>query len=64
MKVVCNSTVLIALSRIGYLWILRKLFGEVAIPNVVLKPLFDALKLSGFHIGKEYDEILKLAGEI
>lgn len=160
MKVVCNSTVLIALSRINHLWILRKLFGEVAIPNAVydevvikgegkpgakdvakanwiyvkdivdlasfhqlnsaldpgeseviilanaikadlvilddgrarefatriglnvigtfallyeakdkgliseLKPLFDALKLSGFYIGKEYEELLRLTGEI
>ena len=35
MRVVCNSTVLIALSRIGYLWLLEKLFGKLTIPTEV-----------------------------
>ena len=32
MEIVCNSTVLIALSRIGHLWILEKQFGRLTIP--------------------------------
>ena len=35
MLVICNSTVLIALSRIGYLWLLEKLFGHLVIPRAV-----------------------------
>lgn len=35
MGVVCNSTVLIALSRIGHLWVLERLFGNIAIPLAV-----------------------------
>ena len=35
MRVVCNSTVLIALSRIGHLWLLEKLFGRLTIPAAV-----------------------------
>lgn len=35
MGVVCNSTVLIALSRIGHLWILERLFGNILIPLAV-----------------------------
>ena len=35
MLVVCNSTVLIALSRIGYLWLLEKLLGHLVIPTAV-----------------------------
>ncbi len=35
MRVVCNSTVLIALSRIGYLWTLESQFGKLTIPTAV-----------------------------
>ena len=35
MRIVCNSTVLIALSRIERLWILEKLFGRLIIPTAV-----------------------------
>ena len=160
MRIVCNSTILIALPRIGHLWILEKLFASLTIPTAVyndvvvkgsgkpgardvaearwihvqevsdiealdelasvlhqgeaeaialaqemaadliilddklarktamavglnvagtlailhlakernlipeLKSLLDALKSTGFHIGEEYDEILRNAGEV
>ena len=145
MKIVCNSTPLIHLSRIGHLWILEKLFDKLIVPTEVykeivvrgetkpgardvaeaacisvrkvrnidavrelnsvlhlgeseaivlaeevaamsglsvvgtlallhqavekgfisaLKPLFDDLRSMGFYMGKEYDEILKDAGEL
>ena len=160
MRVACNSTALIALSRIGYLWLLEGQFGELMIPLAVyddvavkgkgkpgakdvaeaawiqveevrdvsqierfspvlhrgeaeaialagetnadliilddgrarkaakamglnvtgtlailcwarqrglipeLRPILDDLRVAGFHIGAEYDEILKDAGEI
>lgn len=35
MRIVCNSTVLIALSRIGHLWLLERLFGKLLIPAAV-----------------------------
>ena len=35
MRIVCNSTVLIALSRIEHLWLLEKLFGRLIIPTAV-----------------------------
>ena len=35
MWIVCNSTVLIALSRIGHLWLLEELFGRLVIPTAV-----------------------------
>jgi len=159
-EVVCNSSVLIALSRIGRLWILERQFGRLTIPLAVyndivikgegkpgakdvaealwlqvkeaegisqleklssilhrgeaeaiilaeeinadliilddgrarraakaiglnvagtlailciarqkgliskLKPLLDDLKAAGFHMGREYDQILKDAGEV
>jgi len=34
-RVVCNSTVLIALSRIEHLWLPEKLFGRLIIPTAV-----------------------------
>ncbi|HGE73063.1 TPA: DUF3368 domain-containing protein [Candidatus Poribacteria bacterium] len=35
MQIVSNSTILIALSRIGHLWLLEKLFNELIIPQAV-----------------------------
>lgn len=35
MTVICDTTVLIALARIGYLWLLEKLWGSVVIPETV-----------------------------
>ncbi len=35
MAVICDTTVLIALARIGYLWLLEKLWGSVVIPEAV-----------------------------
>jgi len=35
LQVVSNSTILIALSRIGHLWLLEKLFSELIIPQAV-----------------------------
>ncbi len=45
MEVVCNSTVLIALSRIRHLWILERLFGSIEIPLAVYDEV--AVKGSG-----------------
>jgi len=35
LQIVSNSTILIALSRIGHLWLLEKLFNELIIPQAV-----------------------------
>ena len=35
MKVICNATPLIHLSRIRHLWILKRLFGKLVIPMAV-----------------------------
>ena len=38
-KVVVNTTPLIALSHVGYLGILRELYGEIIIPEAVYREL-------------------------
>jgi predicted nucleic acid-binding protein len=37
MKIVCNSSVLIALDKVGILHILKSLFKEILIPKAVRK---------------------------
>jgi uncharacterized protein len=43
-QVVCNSAILIALSRIGYLWLLERLFNGIIIPQEV----YDEVVIKGF----------------
>jgi predicted nucleic acid-binding protein len=50
------------LSVVGTLALLRQAMEKELIP--ALKPLFDDLRSMGFYMGKEYDEILKDAGEL
>jgi predicted nucleic acid-binding protein len=38
-RVVCDSSTLIAFARIAYLWILKKEFGELIIPQAVYREL-------------------------
>ncbi len=56
MQVICNSAVLIALSRIGYLWLLEKLFNSIIIPQAVYDEV--AIKGSGKPGAKDVDEAL------
>lgn len=39
MRVVCDSSTLIAFARIAHLWILKKEFGELIIPQAVYREL-------------------------
>ena len=48
MKIVCNSSVLIALDNAGILHILKELFKEVLIPKAVRKEVFERRKLPAF----------------
>ncbi len=48
MKIVCNSSVLISLDKVGILHILKDLFKEVLIPKAVKKEVFGRRKLPGF----------------
>lgn len=50
MQVVCNSSVLIALSRIGFLWVIEKLFGKLIIPEAVY---FDVVVKGSGKVGAE-----------
>ena len=34
-KVIVNSTPLIVLGNIGYIWVLKELFGEIIVPQAV-----------------------------
>lgn len=61
MTVVCNSTPLIALSRIGTFELLNTYFGDVYIPQAVFdKKTIDDLMAVGFRLGeKEYKKIVR-----
>ena len=48
MKIVCNSSVLIALDNAGILHILKELFKEILIPKAVRKEVFERRKLPAF----------------
>lgn len=48
MKIVCNSSILIALNSIGHLDILKDLFKEILIPKAVRKEVFGKRKLPVF----------------
>jgi len=54
MQVICNSSVIVALSRIGYLWLLKKLFNSIIIPQAVYNEI--VLKGSGKPGAKDVDE--------
>ena len=48
MKIVCNSSVLIALDKVGILHILKSFFKEILIPKAVRKEVFGRRKLPAF----------------
>ena len=48
MKIVCNSSVLIILDKVGALHILKDLFRELLIPMAVRKEVFGRRKLPAF----------------
>ncbi|MCK4822355.1 hypothetical protein KA005_41715 [bacterium] len=48
MKIVCNSSVLIALDNASILHVLKDLFKEVLIPKAVRKEVFGRRKLPAF----------------
>ncbi len=58
MRVVCNSSVLIALRAIGRLKLLHQVFGEVTIPEAVAREVFRSRKRIPVR-----ESILELAGE-
>ena len=41
MKIVCDSTALIGLAKIGNLELLEKIFGEIFVPNAVFVEVVD-----------------------
>jgi predicted nucleic acid-binding protein len=55
-QVICNSAVLIALSRIGYLWLLKNLFNSIIIPQAVYDEV--VIKGSGKPGANDVDEAL------
>ena len=48
MKIVCNSSVLIALDNVSILHILEDLFGKILIPKAVRKEVFGRRRLPAF----------------
>ena len=48
MKIVCNSSVLITLNKVGILHVLKDLFKEILIPKAVRKEVFGRRKLPPF----------------
>jgi hypothetical protein len=59
-KIVCNSSILIALDSIGYLNILKDLFKEILIPKAVRKEVFGKRKLPTFIKCIEISESIAL----
>jgi len=47
-KIVCNSSVLITLNKVGILHVLKDLFKEILIPKAVRKEVFGRRKLPPF----------------
>jgi predicted nucleic acid-binding protein len=47
-KIVCNSSVLITLDKVGILHILEDLFGEILIPKAVRKEVFGRRRFPAF----------------
>lgn len=60
MKIVCNSSVLIALDKAGILRVLEELFKEVLIPKAVRKEVFGRRKLPAFVKCVEISEPIAL----
>ena len=48
MKIVCNSSVLITLNKVGILHVLKDLFKEILIPKAARKEVFGRRKLPPF----------------
>lgn len=53
---ICNSTPLISLSKIGELELLKKLFGKIIIPNAVKKEVLIEGKAGYFEITQALNE--------
>jgi len=59
-KIVCNSSVLITLDKVGILHILEDLFGEILIPKAVRKEVFGRRRFPAFVQCVEISEPIAL----
>ncbi|MBQ9031493.1 MAG: DUF3368 domain-containing protein [Parasporobacterium sp.] len=59
-KVVVNTTPIIALSDIGYLHLLKKLYGEIIIPQAVYDEILSEPALSDVKMNRDWIRVEKI----